>query len=288
VAHIAVVTHEYDRFQTPWRPLRRRDSPYMLFDILAELERRGHRVRRLCGLSQPPDADLAILHVDATIVPQAYVDYAARFPFCLNLAVTDISKRRISQALLRNSDGWRGPVIVKSNLNHHGLPEARFNLRAARHGRPIPFPGAREIPRYEVFAARGDVPAELLERPDLVVEKFMPEIVADGFGTRIWVFCGTRERCARYVSPNAVVKASETIRREPVPVPDEMRLLRQKLGFDYGKFDFVIHQGQPVLLDANPTPGRPKSVRSMLVEAAANLADGFEGMMGRCVVPWRG
>jgi hypothetical protein len=43
-----------------------------------------------------------------------------------------------------------------------------------------------------------------------------------------------------------------------------------------------------VLLDANPTPGRPKSVRSMLVEAAANLADGFEGMMGRCVVPWRG
>ncbi len=51
---------------------------------------------------------------------------------------------------------------------------------------------------------------------------------------------------------------------------------------------FQIHQGQPVLLDANPTPGRPRSVRSMLVEAAANLADGFEGMMGRCVVPWRG
>jgi len=288
VAHIAVVTHEYDRFQTPWRPLRRRDSPYMLFDIMAELKRRGHRVSLLSGLTQPPAADLAILHVDATIVPQAYVDYAGRFPFCLNLAVSDISKRRISQALLRDGDGWSGPVIVKSNLNHHGLPEARFNLRAARHGGELPFPGAREMPRYEVFATRGDLPSGLLERPDLVVDKFMPEIVADGFGTRIWVFCGTRERCARYVSPNAVVKASETKRREPVPVPDEMRLLREKLGFDYGKFDFVIHQGQPVLLDANPTPGRPKSVRSMLVEAAVNLADGFEGMMGRGVVPWRG
>ena len=44
-----------------------------------------------------------------------------------------------------------------------------------------------------------------------------------------------------------------------------------------------MHQGQPVLLDANPTPGRPKSVRSMLVAAAANLADGFEGMIGRGV-----
>ncbi|MER8627503.1 hypothetical protein [Mesorhizobium sp. M1143] len=59
---------------------------------------------------------------------------------------------------------------------------------------------------------------------------------------------------------------------------DELRLLRHKLGFDYSKFDFVIHQGKPVAARSHPTPRRPKSVRSML-EAAANLADGFEGMI---------
>ncbi|ESY29472.1 hypothetical protein X749_16770 [Mesorhizobium sp. LNJC391B00] len=35
-----------------------------------------------------------------------------------------------------------------------------------------------------------------------------------------------------------------------------------------------------MLLGADPTVGRPESVRSMLVVAVANLADGFEGMMG--------
>ena len=288
VARIAVITHEFDRFQGPWRPFGERDSPYMLFDILTELSRRGHKVSVLAGTRRRPQADVAILHVDATVVPPDYVDYANRFPRCLNLGVTDISKRRVSQAVLGAGEAWHGPVIVKSNLNHHGLPELRFNLRAGRHGRPTPFPAAREVPRYDVYPARAELPPALLERPDLVVEKFMPEIVPDGFGTRFWVFCGARERCARYISPNPVVKASETIRREPVSVPEELRLLRLALGFDYGKFDFVVHQGRAVLLDANPTPGRPKGVRAMLAEAAVNLADGFEGMIGEMQSrPWR-
>ena len=32
-------------------------------------------------------------------------------------------------------------------------------------------------------------------------------------------------------------------------------MLRQELGFDYGKFDYVVHDGRPVLLDANKTTG---------------------------------
>ena len=30
---------------------------------------------------------------------------------------------------------------------------------------------------------------------------------------------------------------------------------RRDLGFDYGKFDYVIHEGRAILLDANSTPG---------------------------------
>ena len=31
--------------------------------------------------------------------------------------------------------------------------------------------------------------------------------------------------------------------------------LREQMGFDYGKFDYVIHEGKPILLDANKTVG---------------------------------
>ena len=38
-------------------------------------------------------------------------------------------------------------------------------------------------------------------------------------------------------------------------MPDEIRAERQRLGFDYGKFDFAIGPEGPVLYDANRTPG---------------------------------
>ena len=39
------------------------------------------------------------------------------------------------------------------------------------------------------------------------------------------------------------------MQREPVPIPDEIRAARKRFGFEYGKFDFVLHRGVPVLLD---------------------------------------
>jgi hypothetical protein len=39
---------------------------------------------------------------------------------------------------------------------------------------------------------------------------------------------------------------------------------REALGFDYGKFDYVEHDGEPILLDANKTPtfrGDPEAQR---------------------------
>lgn len=38
-------------------------------------------------------------------------------------------------------------------------------------------------------------------------------------------------------------------------VPEPIREARRRLGCDYGKFDFVTHHGQVVLLDTNSTPG---------------------------------
>ena len=279
MARIAVITHEFDRFIGRRGLLLRRGSPYMLFDLMEELERRGHSVQIINGTSARPEADIAVLHVDATVTPPDYVEYARGFPFCLNIGAADISKRRVSGAVIGRDDGWQGPVIIKSNLNNLGTRERTLNRRSRRAGRPEPFPGAKLLDRYRIHASLADVPATVFERQDLVVEKFVPEPEPDGFGARFWLFCGERERCTRHISPQNLVKGNDTIRRDPVPVPDELRVLRRELGFDYGKFDFVMHEGRAVLLDANKTPGSVGNLSAFLAAGNANLADGFEGLI---------
>ncbi|WP_246677549.1 hypothetical protein [Mesorhizobium sp. B2-3-12] len=281
VARVIVITHEHDRFLGKRNLMLRRGSSYLLFDILQDLKRRGHSVRIQHGLSKTYSADIAVLHVDATTTPADYLAYARGFPFCLNVGAADISKTRISGALLSEDDAWQGPVIVKSNLNNQGIPERLLNRRSKRAGKSPPFPNLPALRPYEVHESLGELPDGIFERDDLVVEKFIPEREPDGFAARFWVFCGERERCTRYVSPNSLVKASKTIRREPVPVPDEMRERRRELGFDYGKFDFVMHEGRAILLDANKTPGRPQNLVKMFAAGASDLADGFEGLIRR-------
>lgn len=251
----------------------------MLGNLLEELKRRGHSVRILSGTSAKPEADIAVLHVDATVTPPDYVEYARTFPYCLNIGAADISKRRISGAVIGRNDGWQGPVIVKSSLNNLGIREQSLNRRSRRAGKPEPFPGVKVMAGYTIHDSLADVAEAVFERDDLVVEKFIPEAEPDGFGARFWIFCGERERCTRHVSPQSLVKGSDTIRREPVAVPEELRETRRKLGFDYGKFDFVMHEGKAVLLDANKTPGGARNLSSFLAAGNANLADGFEGLI---------
>ena len=87
------------------------------------------------------------------------------------------------------------------------------------------------------------------------MEPFLPERQDDLYCLRTWMFFGAREKAAISFSTSPVVKRANTIRAEFVPdVPEVIREARRRLGFDYGKFDFVIHQGRPVLLDANSTP----------------------------------
>ena len=62
-------------------------------------------------------------------------------------------------------------------------------------------------------------------------------------------------------------------------VPDEVRAVRRRHGLDFGKIDFVLHDGKAMVFDVNKTPtvylnkaGQPgKFVRS--------LADGIDGFL---------
>jgi hypothetical protein len=276
MAHIVVITHEYDRLID--RKFFRRDSGYMIHAILEDLRMRGHSWTIAQDLSNRMKGDAAVLHVDATRVDPAYIEYGRGFPFCLNLAVADISKGRISQAKVAPGDGWTGPVIVKPVLNSGGVPEERLNRRARRAGKPAPFPTAKTMKDYQLFDRASDVPADFFADQDFLVERFLPEVVEDGFALRFWVFCGDYDFCGRFVSRGSMVKGPGVFRSEPCAVPEDLRRRREELGFDYGKFDFAVHDGKSYLMDANKTPGRvPKSAGE--VASPAGMASGFEKMI---------
>ena len=273
-----MVTHEFDRFLKrlpPWGP----PSDYMLYDLLRSMEQRGHGWRVVRGIDETAEADLAIAHVDATRTPEPYLAFVRSFPRTINAGVGDIAKRRVSGALLDRDAGWPGRVIVKSNLNHRRLPEIKHNALALARGWPPPHPRCWLPARYRTFASVSEVPDRFWTEDRWVVEKFVPETDPDGYAMRTWVFLGEADRSLRHVGPDELLKAHEIVRSEPVPVPEELREERRRLGFDFGKFDYVVHEGEPVLLDANRTPGTRDAVRRVIRDGTSPLPDSLEGML---------
>jgi len=134
---------------------------------------------------------------------------------------------------------------------------------------------------YPIFASPRAVPDAMWNNPGLVVERFLPEQDERGYWMRVWIFFGDRERCGRYLGNHPIVKSGNIFARESAPVPPELRAERARLGFDFGKFDFVVHDGQVVLFDANRTPGQPPAaMRAELTAANAELARGIEPWLG--------
>jgi hypothetical protein len=70
------------------------------------------------------------------------------------------------------------------------------------------------------------------------------------------------------------VKAGSATRYEFIDdVPESLRAERERLGFDFGKFDFVYHDGKAILLDANKTPVMARSTE--ITPRLLHLADGL-------------
>ena len=279
MTELVVITHEFDAFlmrDGPSGPVR---SPYLLFDVLNILRGMGHRSRIARG-PQPVPGDAALLHVDSTIVDDEYLRLGSSYSKAINFRTGDISKRKVSRLLLAKGDDWNGPVVVKSNYNNNALMEDLHNRRARRLGRPLPHPGLRKGAPYLVLDSLEQVTDEAWDDASLVVERFMPEPDPEGgFVLRTWVFMGSRERCTRSVTVDSISKAGDVIRYEPVEVPPALRAERERLGFDFGKFDFVLHDDQPILLDANRTPGSARALRSLMLKGAMNLAQGLDGLL---------
>lgn len=116
---------------------------------------------------------------------------------------------------------------------------------------------ARTLPRrYPILDDATHVPTWVWKRSDLVVERFTPEREATTTSCGCGSFSSaTGEYVVKMSGPRPVVKTFQSDRIEPITeVPDSLRRRRAEMGADYGKFDFVIVDGEAILLDANKTP----------------------------------
>src|SRR6476659_5329398 len=107
---------------------------------------------------------------------------------------------------------------------------------------------------YPVFATPREVPPRVWSNPSLVVEKFLPERQGEHYCLRQYVFCGSSEFNLFAVSNSPVIKSSNVIRKEMLDAAHPaVRAYREQLGFDYGKFDYVVRDGEAIIFDVNRT-----------------------------------
>ena len=125
----------------------------------------GIEVEVLAGVQRFTPADLLIVHVDLSVVPNQYLDFAQRFPRCLNGSVSDIRKSAISHLQVSQETDYGGPVIVKSDLNYAGRPERRLALlprSISRH----PFASSLD---YRIYDHVAQVPARYFRGHEAVI-----------------------------------------------------------------------------------------------------------------------
>ena len=129
------------------------------------------------------------------------------------------------------------------------------SLRSWERRRVLP------VGSYRVFASAAEVPDGVWRNPGLVVERFGAEREGSDYCCRHWLFFGDREVHRRTVSADPIVKARARLEPLDEPVPARLREYREALGFDYGKFDYGLVDGDVVLYDANRTPGATSDPR---------------------------
>jgi hypothetical protein len=214
-------------------------------------QQKGSRIIVLFGARRFVAADLIIVHVDLSVVPDNYLEFAARYPIVLNGQVRDIRKSRISKNLLSPDTEYQGAVIVKSDNNYAGMPERRM-LPAKSPDAEHPFKNPLD---YQIYPSYAAIPDAIVQLQSIVVEKFLPEIEQGLYHIRFYNFLGKRGNCMRVASPHPIVHIYHAVKIEQIPFDPRLEELRRAHNFDYGKFDYVQRDGEIILFDTNKTTG---------------------------------
>jgi hypothetical protein len=286
---VAILLYENDNYP--------KGASHFIWSLCEVWRERGIEIEILKGTQKIAEADLLIPHLDTTILPRAYIDFFQNYRQVVNRSLHDISKRIISRNLLTREDAYDGPVIVKTDFNSGGIsdfnfegPRISFSSRRKKRFWSRLFGAKQQAASpnweklncldpadYQVFPSLKEVPEAVFLNKWLVVERFLPEFENGIYYLRVYKFFGDRALCVRVGSPRPIVKQGDIISREEISIPDEIVAVRHELGMDFGKFDFVIHQGKMVLFDVNYTPGRLQSQEQMK-QNALKLAPGIESL----------
>jgi hypothetical protein len=130
--------------------------------------------------------------------------------------------------------------------------------------------------KYRVFDSVADVPDSIFERRDVVVERFLPEYENGLFHVRMYQALGDRWSCTRIASPEPLLKAFISVEAEEIEPSLEVETWRKRFRLDYGKLDYLVHEGQAVLIDVNKTTGASQSMADAPLEAMRRrLAEGL-------------
>lgn len=270
-ARIAILIHQRQVFS---------DVPIYMVGRLAELWKEwGNEVVVVRGTQELVPADVVIVHIDLSVVPQHYIEFAGRYPKAINTRCVDIRKSRFSRVLVDEHSGWTGQVMVKSDLNCGGQAEKVFGAE---------WPGADEGPVYgkplgrTLYPNLAAVPAKLRGLRDVVIERFVPERLPGGrYGVRFHIKLGERVLSLRQSSDHYIVRTEHDSRievAEPDPFAHEWC---EEHGIDFGKLDYVVHDGEPILLDVNKTQGGGllNSYPKVLTPHLPELARGIESFL---------
>jgi hypothetical protein len=255
--------------------------PYMAHALAQRWEARGHRVIFHRGVSQPPPGDVALVHLDLTVIPESYRALERFYPRVINSRTWDTRKSLYSAMRVLREDPWPGKVIIKTEANHGGHIDDALRRMAIEEGLATDIPELALMDSYFLCNSMRHVPSGIWDTPGVIVEKFVPESDAGGHYLRIWTFLGSCERNMRYCSDDLLIRVGNYKSREAVEVPPAMRAWREKLGFEFGKLDYVLHEGEYILLDANRTPGAPTDFAGdpSITEAWDRLSKGIDDFL---------
>ena len=287
---ITIVFHEKSR--------REHLHKYRIFHLAEIWKRNGFDVQMMRGNCESVRAGVLIPQIDLSVFPSTYRQLLNSDVRVINRRVVDIRKSTFSRNLVSLHDDYHGPVIVKTNANYGGLsdrstikalPWHRKMLERLRRAslalhkivlsgsfNPLAYASTLSPDSYPVFMSKHQLPRAVFKNKDLIVEKFLPEKQGQFFYTRSYAFLGDVEVVVRMRSEFPVVKASSETELEFVAVDDTIAATRRELGFDYGKFDYVLHDGEAVLLDINTTPTFGKAYGPEIrTKIATQLAKGI-------------
>lgn len=232
-------------------------SRWAIHGLSAVWNELGIEVGFLTSTRRVLPADVLIVHIDLSVVPEVFLEFAAQYPVAVNGKVRDIRKTTISKQRVLRGDDWDGPVIVKSDLNCCALGERVLREERGRTEISLPrYPFAmRSQQDYRVYRRVSEVPDQFFEDESVIVERFLPEREGDTYFCRSHHFLGSKTTTVRLGSREPIVVGHVAHVIEDVEPHEDVLRARVELGLDYGKIDYVVHDGRAVVLDVNKTTG---------------------------------